>query len=110
MDRIPGSAKSSGSLSAIGGIGMPGASKSSALNAALNVSRVSVVLTRELFDPSMPIAEVQDPSAGAVATFIGITRNIHDGKKVLRLEYEAQESMAQKTLTTICNDAMQKFS
>ena len=86
------------------------ASKSSALNAALNISRVSVLLTRELLDPALPTAEVQDPAAGAVATFIGTTRNQHEGRKVLSLEYEAQEPMAHKVLKEICNDALQKFS
>jgi len=41
------------------------ASKSSALNTALNISRVSVLLTHDLLDPALPTAEVQDPSAGA---------------------------------------------
>ncbi|HYF49834.1 MAG TPA: molybdenum cofactor biosynthesis protein MoaE [Planctomycetota bacterium] len=86
------------------------ASKSSSLNAALNISRVSVLLTRELLDPTLPTAEVQDPTTGAVATFIGTTRSLHEGRKILSLEYEAQEPMAHKALKDICNDALQKFS
>lgn len=35
-----------------------------------------------------------DPSAGAISTFTGVTRNSFDGKAVLKLEYEAYNEMA----------------
>lgn len=41
---------------------------------------------------------VQDQSAGAVATFSGVTRNTFQGKTVVTLEYEAYTDMAEKTL------------
>ena len=41
---------------------------------------------------------VSDPSAGAIATFSGVTRNNFQGKTVLRLEYEAYVPMALKKL------------
>jgi molybdopterin synthase catalytic subunit len=40
------------------------------------------------------VAAVADDGAGAIATFIGVTRDTFDGKRVLRLEYEAYEPMA----------------
>ena len=42
--------------------------------------------------------QVEDPGAGAVATFMGVTRNNFNGKEVLKLEYEAYEPMAEKKL------------
>ena len=42
--------------------------------------------------------QVEDPGAGAVATFMGVTRNTFDGKEVLKLEYEAYKPMAKKKL------------
>lgn len=39
------------------------------------------------------VAAVADDSAGAIATFIGVTRNTFEGKRVLRLEYEAYTPM-----------------
>ena len=39
---------------------------------------------------------VSDPGAGAIATFIGVTRDNFNDKKVERLEYEAYVSMAVK--------------
>lgn len=44
------------------------------------------------------VAIVNDPTAGAIATFIGITRDNFEGKVVLKLEYEAYVPMAIKKL------------
>lgn len=41
------------------------------------------------------------PECGALVTFDGIVRNHHEGKSVLRLEYEAYVPMAEKVLATI---------
>ena len=40
------------------------------------------------------VAFVADDAAGAIATFIGVTRDSFEGKRVPRLEYEAYEPMA----------------
>jgi molybdopterin synthase catalytic subunit len=40
------------------------------------------------------LQSVQDPSAGAIDLFIGITRDHSHGKKVIALEYEAYTPMA----------------
>ena len=45
---------------------------------------------------------VQDDSAGAVATFSGVTRDSFDGKRVIQLEYEAYGAMAEKVLQVRC--------
>ena len=42
-----------------------------------------------------------DDTAGAVSVFLGTTRDHYNGKKVLRLEYEAYESMAIKEMHKI---------
>jgi molybdopterin synthase catalytic subunit len=39
-------------------------------------------------------ATVADPAAGAIATFVGTTRETNRGRKVERLEYEAYADMA----------------
>ena len=41
---------------------------------------------------------VQADTAGAIATFSGVTRNNFDGRPVLYLEYEAYTPMAEKKL------------
>jgi len=52
---------------------------------------------------------VNDPSCGAISTFVGITRDSFQGKKVIKLSYEGYVPMAEKELTKICNEACQKF-
>ncbi len=44
------------------------------------------------------VAAVQDPSAGAIATFLGVTRDSFQGKVVVQLQYEAYVPMACKVM------------
>jgi len=39
---------------------------------------------------------VGSPAAGGIATFLGTTRDSFEGKRVVRLEYQAYHGMAQK--------------
>jgi molybdopterin synthase catalytic subunit len=71
---------------------------------------VSIALTRAALDAAEIEASVADPSAGAIVTFIGTTRNEHLGRRVLHLEYEAHPLLAQKAMTSIAHEALQKFS
>ncbi len=52
---------------------------------------------------------VGDPEAGAIATFIGTTRNNNEGRKVIALDYEAYPEMAEKELARIGEDAKTKW-
>jgi molybdopterin synthase catalytic subunit len=52
---------------------------------------------------------VTDPSAGAIATFIGTTRNNNEGRKVIALDYDAYPEMAEKELRRIGDDAKKKW-
>lgn len=47
------------------------------------------------------IAAVAHPGAGAIATFLGVVRDHHEGRMVTLLEYHAYTSMAEKQLTAI---------
>jgi len=53
---------------------------------------------------------VGDPEAGAIATFIGTTRNNNEGRKVIALDYEAYPEMAEKELARIGAEARAKWS
>jgi molybdopterin synthase catalytic subunit len=46
---------------------------------------------------------------GAVVTFLGVVRGNSKGKKVLRLEYDAYEEMAVKTLRQIGDEIRQRW-
>ena len=41
---------------------------------------------------------VEDSGSGAIATFMGVTRDNFDGKRVLSLSYEAYVPMAEKEM------------
>jgi len=52
---------------------------------------------------------VTDPGAGAIATFIGTTRNNNEGRKVMALDYDSYPEMAEKELKRIGEDASKKW-
>jgi molybdopterin synthase catalytic subunit len=52
---------------------------------------------------------VIDPEAGAVATFIGTTRDNNEGRKVIALDYEAYPEMAEKELARLGEEARRKW-
>ena len=49
------------------------------------------------------------PQAGGIDVFIGTVRDATKGKKVLRLEFEAYESMALKEMNKIAEDIVSKW-
>ena len=49
-------------------------------------------------------------NAGACVTFEGWVRDHNDGKRVLRLDYQAYVSLAQNEGTRILNEARQRFA
>lgn len=52
---------------------------------------------------------VVSPKCGAISFFVGTTRDNFEDKKVLKLQYEAYESMALKSMKTLCNDTRNKY-
>jgi len=75
------------------------------MEAPLNIAKI--VNTR--IDFNQLLQQVSSDSAGAISTFSGTTRNHFQGKKVLRLEYEAYEPMAEKKMQEICSAIRQKW-
>jgi MoaE-MoaD fusion protein len=66
-------------------------------------------LTAEPIDVGTVIAEVADPQAGAVATFLGTTRVRSRGRTVLYLEYEAYEGMAEQVMEEIAGALHERY-
>lgn len=54
-------------------------------------------------------AAVQAPERGGLASFVGLVRNHHGGRVVLRLEYSAYESMAEAECGRIVAEAEQRW-
>ena len=63
-----------------------------------------ILLTRQLLDTEGVTASVRDNANGAAVTFLGITRNETGGRRVLYLEYEAYQEMAEKLLGRIADE------
>ncbi|MSP38663.1 MAG: molybdenum cofactor biosynthesis protein MoaE [Deltaproteobacteria bacterium] len=66
-------------------------------------------VTNQAIDLQKLIDYVTDPEAGAIATFIGTTRNSNEGRKVIALDYEAYGEMAEKELARIGADAAKNW-
>ena len=66
-------------------------------------------LGREPIDPRALEARVSGPDRGAVATFAGVVRDHHEGRRVRRLEYTAYEDMACRVLAEIVDEAARRF-
>ena len=66
-----------------------------------------------LTDKSIDLQElldfVSDPEAGAIATFIGTTRNNNEGRRVVALDYDAYPEMAEKELIRLGEEAKKKW-
>ena len=63
-----------------------------------------VLLTYESLNTGELIARIDNKggSFGAISTFVGVTRSHFQGKKVVRLEYEAYDKMAIAELVKLC--------
>ena len=60
-----------------------------------------IIITEDQLDIQSFTDYVVGDENGAINTFLGVTRNVTDGKAVLKLEYECYLPMAQKTLEQI---------
>ena len=61
-------------------------------------TRTAVAITPETISVALLSSFVADDAAGAIATFVGTTRDTFQGKRTLKLEYEAYEPMAVRAL------------
>ena len=61
-------------------------------------------------DAAAMLAAAARPDCGAVLAFTGTTRDHHDGRRVLRLAYEAYAPMALATLERLEGDTVARFA
>ena len=71
--------------------------------------RILSKITQEPIDMQELSDFVADPGAGAMATFVGMTRNTNEGRDVVRLEYECYPGMAEKEITKIGQQALARW-
>jgi molybdopterin synthase catalytic subunit len=66
-------------------------------------------LVQGVIDSAAIAAAAARPDCGAVVLFLGTTRDHHDGRRVLRLAYEAYEPMALAALGALEQQATERF-
>jgi molybdopterin synthase catalytic subunit len=66
-------------------------------------------LTADPLDPRQAEEAVRGPDRGALATFHGIVRDHHAGRRVVRIEYHAYVPMAEAVLQEIAGEAAGRF-
>lgn len=66
-------------------------------------------LTREAIDAAARATAAARADCGAIVQFLGTTRDHHEGRRVLRLEYEAYERMALEALGRLEREACSRF-
>jgi molybdopterin synthase catalytic subunit len=67
-------------------------------------------LHRERIDPTMLLRAVARPANGAIILFLGVVREVNDGRDVTGIEYSAYESMAEAELVAIAREAAERFA
>jgi len=71
---------------------------------------IFIHLTEHKLNPQECISLVSREDCGGMAVFIGTVRNHSSNREVLKLEFEAAESMAIKEMTNIAYKVLEKWS
>ena len=66
-------------------------------------------LVRAPIDPAAVLRAVAGPAHGAMLLFLGVVREVNDGRDVTGIEYSAYESMAERELGAIAAEAESRF-
>ncbi len=66
-------------------------------------------LVRDPIDAAALVREVSAPSYGAILLFLGVVREVNDGRGVTGIEYSAYEAMAHRELEAIAAEATDRF-
>ena len=66
-------------------------------------------LTREPIDLAALVREVASPANGAILLFLGVVRDVNDGRAVTGIDYSAYEAMAEREMSAIVSEAAARF-
>ena len=69
----------------------------------------AIALITAPVDLAQVVASVSHASVGAIASFLGIVREVNDGRIVSGIDYEAYEPMAHREMDAIAREAGQQF-
>jgi molybdopterin synthase catalytic subunit len=73
------------------------------------MAHTRAAISSEPIHPEGLLAEVADPSRGAICSFIGTVRDTHGGRAVTGLHYDCYEAMAARELREILAEAQREF-
>jgi molybdopterin synthase catalytic subunit len=68
------------------------------------------MLTADTIDISSVLAMVASPGRGGIASFVGVVRDHHEGRGVVRLTYSAYAPMVEAECDRILREAEQRWS
>ena len=66
-------------------------------------------LVREPIEATALLQRVAGPANGALLLFLGVVRQVNDGRAVTGIEYSAYEAMAARELANIAAEVTQRF-
>ena len=66
-------------------------------------------LVRNPIDAGTLVREVASCAHGAILLFLGVVRDVNDGRGVTSIEYSAYEAMAQRELDALVTEATARF-
>ena len=66
-------------------------------------------LTREPIEGAALVHEVARPAHGAILLFLGVVREVNDGRTVTGIEYSAYEAMAASELQLVASEAVARY-
>ena len=66
-------------------------------------------LVRDPIDTAALVREVATPAHGAILLFLGVVREVNDGRGVTGIEYSAYDAMALRELDAIATEAAERF-
>jgi molybdopterin synthase catalytic subunit len=67
------------------------------------------ILTAETIDVSSVLAMVESPRRGGIASFVGLVRDNHQGRGVVRLTYSAYAPMVEAECARIVGEAERRW-
>jgi len=73
-------------------------------------ARTYVALERQPLDVGALLALVAHPGAGAESVFVGTVRDVHLGRSVVRIDYEAYDAMALTEMRSVAWDVAERHA
>lgn len=68
-----------------------------------------ILLTDQPIDIAPLVEQAQRPGAGAVVMFLGVTRELTDGRQTVALDYEAYPAMAEREMARLASAAGERW-